>query len=483
MHRMIVLGVDGLNPDTVKQWLDDLPHLKKMQKEGIWGDLESTLPPAAPQAWISSQCGQNPGAYGLWDYTYRHDFSYAEARLADSNVVDERVDRLHKTLPRRGQKVALIGVPVTWPPPEIPAGYCISDFALTSEKPGFTWPKSLEEEVHNLIGEYLFEARETSFSHGRRDRQRVKKRIYDMDQQRFTLLKHFIHEKKCDYVLAVFGGPKVLWRLFSQEGGRKNDWLHDYYRWMDANLGEMRSGLDDDIALLVYSPYSIGRREGQINLNEWLIHNGDMTLHEYPKKPTAFENLDVDWSKTKCWSMGNSGRVFVNLKGREPQGIVEYGQYDRLLDDLRERLSRIHDENGSPLQIQTFKREEIHSGKYEEYGPDMFVHINRPQWNANELVGYGFGLTCASGQDEGLDGHWNGLYGYFCMSGSKVPARGELKQISVLSIPPTIMEVLGLEIPVDMEKPSILYMAKQEQRKSRASRKERVRSRLKALGY
>jgi len=53
MHKVVVLGLDGFNPRLVERWLEDLPNLKKMQQEGIWGDIESTVPPTAPQAFTA----------------------------------------------------------------------------------------------------------------------------------------------------------------------------------------------------------------------------------------------------------------------------------------------------------------------------------------------------------------------------------------------------------------------------------------------
>jgi predicted AlkP superfamily phosphohydrolase/phosphomutase len=489
MHKIVVLGVEALNPQMVKQWLDDLPNLKRMQEEGIWGDLESVVPPGAPQAWISSQCGQNPGAFGLWGRTYRVDFSYDETGLADSQVVDERVDRLHRILPKQGQKVALINAPVTWPPPEIPGGYCVSDFVPKGGKKRFTWPESLREEVNSLVGAYESDVLEAETRHGQRGRKEIVTRIREMDNQRFTLLKHFFREKKCDYVFAVLTGIPLLHKLIWDEsgpqdsGGVHEDALHDYYTWIDTNLGHIRQTVNGDTVLVVYSPYSVERSEGHINLNEWLIHNGYLALHEYPRTPTPFKNLNVDWAKTKCWSVGNSGKIYINLKGRETRGIVETHEYDALLDEIGERISETRDTRGKGPDGQLFKREDIHFGEHEALGPDLFIVFHEVPWHTIELVGHGLGEIWSCDKTGSLADVCNGLYGYFSMWGSDVPAAGELTSISVLNIAPTVLDILRLDTPISMEKPSVLSMAKEKHKESPASRKEKVRSRLKALGY
>jgi predicted AlkP superfamily phosphohydrolase/phosphomutase len=489
MHKLVVLGVDGLDPDAVQAWLGDLPNLQKMQQEGVWGRIESTVPPAGPQAWISSRCGRNPGAYGLWGDTFRKDFTYDESESANSKVIDERVDCLYKLLPKMGQKVSLINVPITWPPPEIHGGYCVSGSVGKRAEGGFTWPESLQQEVDTLVGEYLVDPFCASPNHRLTDTDEIVQRIYQMDTQRWRLLRHFIQEKRCDYVLTVLNGIKFIYGLVREQADPDDSdlqikhALHDYYTWVDLNLGQIRGSFDDDTVLIVYSPYSLKRSEGHVNLNEWLIHRGYLALHEYPEKPTAFKYLNVDWANTKCWSIGNSGKITINLKGREPQGIVAPDAYDTLLDDLRAGISEVRDDHGQFLGVQVWKREAIHFGDYEAYGPDLFIHIDKVPWNTNDWVGYGLGKIVSSGQQEGLGGEYGGMHGYFCLSGSDVPVQGELKGISVLHIPPTGIDVLRLEIPMEMEKPSIFSVAERRKKKSPGEREERVRSRLKALGY
>jgi len=142
MSKVVVLGLDGFNPELVKGWLDDLPNLKKLQQEGIWGKMESSVPPIAPQTWTCAQSSRNPGVFGFWDFSYRDDFSYGQPKSIDCSVRDKRVNCLHKILPMIGQKVAIINVPLSWPPPRIPGGYSISSYMTPSLDRGFTWPES-----------------------------------------------------------------------------------------------------------------------------------------------------------------------------------------------------------------------------------------------------------------------------------------------------------------------------------------------------
>jgi len=86
MAKVVLLGLDGFSPEFVGQRSNELPNLMKMQKEGIWGSLESGVPLTIPQVWTCAQCGRNPGAYGVWDFTYRDEFSYGETKVVSSEA-------------------------------------------------------------------------------------------------------------------------------------------------------------------------------------------------------------------------------------------------------------------------------------------------------------------------------------------------------------------------------------------------------------
>ena len=490
MSKVVVLGLDGFNPELVETWLEDLPTLKKLQQKGIWGEMESSVPPTGPQTWTCAQSSRNPGVFGFWDFTYRDDFSYGQPRSIDCSVRDKRVDCLHKILPMLGQKVAIINVPLTWPPPRIPGGYSISCFMTPSLDRGFTWPESLKNEVHRLVGEYMLDAGEAGVNYREMEKDRVLKRIYDMDSQRFTLLKHFFSEKQCDYVFTVITGcdrmAHLFYRYFDEQhrhcdpDPRYKNALHDYYVWIDRQIGEIWDMLDEETVLFVHSAHGVKRLDGLINLNEWLIQEGYMVLSEYPSGLTPLMELRVDWSKTKAWATGYTGQIYLNVKGREPQGIVDPDGYDSLLDELADKLIQIPDEQGNPLETQIFKRKEIHSGPFAEYGPDLFILFDECRWNVSEMVGHGQGNIYSFDMPLGPDDGADGLYGYFCIAGPGVPASGEHIGATLLHVAPTVLDVMDLEIPQEMEGKSILG----EEKPARPSEDdEKVRSRLKALGY
>jgi len=186
MAKVVVVGLDGFNPDLVWQWKEALPHISRIMGEGIYGTLESTVPPITPQAWTCAQSSRNPGQFGFWDFTFRRDFSYGEPLLVNSREI--KVDTLYKILPRLGKKVAIVNVPVSYPPPEIPNGYAVSCFMTPNLHSTFTHPGDLRKEIEKVGGQYIIDASMDGINFRLLDKDVVLKRIYKMDEQKFSLI-------------------------------------------------------------------------------------------------------------------------------------------------------------------------------------------------------------------------------------------------------------------------------------------------------
>jgi predicted AlkP superfamily phosphohydrolase/phosphomutase len=459
VSRVVVVGLDGLNPDLVDLWMDDLPALRGIMAEGCYGRIQSTVPPITPQAWTCAQCGKNPGHYGFWDFSYRSDFSYGEPNLIDRTGV--KVPTLYKILPRRGKRVAIINVPVTFPPPRIPNGYAISSFLTPDVESQFTHPPELKQEITERFGEYIIDASTPELNYRQMDKDAVLKRIYDMDTQRFEILKHFIETKECDYIFCVIMGtdrmPHLFYRYFDENHVRYTPHpkysaaLHDHYVFCDTQLAQVRTMLDADTALVVHSDHSVQRLDGRICLNDWLIKQGHMKLKEPFKSLTPLRNAvdEIDWPNTVAWATGYTGQIYLNVRGREAEGAVPPSDYDKLLEELGEQIKAIPSPDGRELDTRIFKRKEIHHGRYAEYGPDLFIYFDNCRWNIDEQLGHEsvYSYDTTKGPDDG--GH--GPEGFFAMVGPGIEALGEIRDFSLLDVAPTVMHLMGLEVPEDME--------------------------------
>ena len=116
--------------------------------------------------------------------------------------------------------------------------------------------------------------------------------------------------------------------------------IPDYYLWLDQQIGAALQLLDNETVVLVVSDHGAQRLDGGFAINEWLIREGLLTLNETPQTLTPFEKLNVNWNKTKVWSEGGYyARIFFNVQGREPQGIIPASRV-RILPERDEGQAR-----------------------------------------------------------------------------------------------------------------------------------------------
>jgi len=497
MRRAVMLGIAGLSPILVKRWIADLPVMLEMRTEGVWANLSSTMPPLSPQAWISAFSGRNPGAYGAWCSRIRSNHAYTLDTEVNSNILEERIKPLYRILPRLGQRVGVVNVPATFPVPGIPAGYCVGSASGTHAGSMLhTWPKELDGEIREITGDYIPEITLSGEGRSGLDRKSLLEKIRDMDDQRFRLVKHFIEAKKCDVVMAVADGTELVSHLYLRDADPSHPYhdkssaekgvLLDYYRWIDKRIGEIRTLLDEDTVLCLFSVSGVGPLSAIFNLNEWLFERGYLHLKGRPAEPTPLEELDVDWSKTACWAMGGTGQVYVNLEGREHKGIVPPGEYLALLEKLSRELAET-------MKAEVFFRNDVCFGPFSHVGPDLFLHLEGGGWRTDQRVGHGRIQDTDRARESLLEGF--DLCGYISLAGSDFPAGGDLSTVSVLDIAPTVIDIMNLRAPYsdmayELEGYSILMAMRDsvEEEKpgegeGKKAEEEKVRSRLEALGY
>jgi predicted AlkP superfamily phosphohydrolase/phosphomutase len=222
--------------------------------------------------------------------------------------------------------------------------------------------------------------------------------------------------------------------------------IGDFYVHLDEEIGGLLGLLDDDTAVLVVSDHGAQALRGGFCVNEWLVREGLLVLEEYPREVTPFSALRVDWARTRVWSEGGYyARVFFNVKGREPQGVVEPGEYAAFRDEVKARFEATTDPDGRPLGTLAFEPEAIYRA-VRNVAPDLIVHFGALDWRSVGGVGYG-GRLHVRENDTGPDDCNHAQFGAFVLAAPNVPPVGELRGARLLDMAPTLMEVAGCEVP------------------------------------
>jgi predicted AlkP superfamily phosphohydrolase/phosphomutase len=159
---------------------------------------------------------------------------------------------------------------------------------------------------------------------------------------------------------------------------RHGDFLPWLYRELDGVIGQAMNACDERTQLIVMSDHGFGPFRRQFNLNSWLMDNGYTGSVRNPSRGEAGFYEDADWSETKAYGLGLNG-LYVNQKGREPEGIVAAGDdREKLLDELIDRLTTVRDDKTGKRVVRFAKRAaDVYSGPYVKDAPDLLISYNR----------------------------------------------------------------------------------------------------------
>ncbi len=457
--KVLVIGLDCAAPELVfEQWREELPNFRRVMDNGVWGKLESCIPAITVPAWSAMMSSKDPGTLGFYGFRNRGDHSYERHTLANSQSV--KADRIWDILSRAGKKVITIGVPQTYPPRPvngIQVGCFLSPSTKNYERP-YTYPASAMHEIEVVVGEYLVDVPNFRTD----DKDYLLRQIYTMTQKRFKLVKKWIVEKEWDLFMFVEMGTDRLhhgmWKYHDPAHYKYevhpvyNSSIREYYCYIDNEIGQILELIDSDTTVFIVSDHGARKMDGGICVNEWLIREGYLTLKSYPKARTAIDRCEIDWSKTKVWGDGGYyARIFLNIEGREPQGIVKPGEVEALRNELKAKLEAIVGPNGVNIGTTVFKPQEIYR-QCDGVPPDLIVYFGDLYWRSVGSVGYDSIYTFEN--DTSPDDCNHAQYGIVIKNDPDVregPGGKELTGLQLIDMAPTILQQFHVPVPLDMQ--------------------------------
>jgi predicted AlkP superfamily phosphohydrolase/phosphomutase len=194
--------------------------------------------------------------------------------------------------------------------------------------------------------------------------------------------------------------------------------------------------------------------DGGIRVNEWLRREGWLATRAEPTDRCALADVGIDWSRTKAWGDGGYyGRVFLNVRGREPEGVVDPADYERVRDELAAAIAAIPDDEGRPIGTRVFKPDEVYP-RVEGVAPDLIVHFGDLYWRSVGTIGGDEGIHTFD-NDTGPDDANHAQHGVLMMSGPGIERRVR-DDMHLLDVAPTVLDLLGLAIPAGMRGRSLV---------------------------
>ena len=387
--RVLVIGLDCAAPQFVfDRWLPELPTIRSLTERGSFGVLRSCDPPITVPAWSVMTSSRSPGSLGFYGFRNRQ----ATIRTTSSSSPTRGRCACHVcgTSSRRAERdVIVLGVPQTYPPSRVKG------------RDGLVLPHSrhADEPLHVSAGaEGRDRAGRRALSGRRRelplrrqgpaarpdrgdDREAVPPRRASARDAALGPLLHgrdgyrphpprllALHRLRAPAVRA--GQSRTSTRCSSTTSGSTR------------RSRRLLRFADEETAVLVVSDHGAKRMDGGICVNEWLRREGYLVLREEPTEPTRLTPDLIDWSRTDAWGEGGYYcRLFLNVEGREPEGVVSPDDYERVRTRSRRSSKALGDDQGRPIGTIAHQPEELYA-EARGIAPDLLVYFGGLYWRS-----------------------------------------------------------------------------------------------------
>ena len=283
----------------------------------------------------------------------------------------------------------------------------------------------------------------------------------ELDNEREKMFFDALDKVPRGLCVCVFDGTDRLqhmfWRDIDEQHPARDDScrgrnvIEELYQRMDVLVGKTMARCSrKGTLLMVVSDHGFNSFRYGVDLNRWLEENGYLGLKNGNRTDKYLAG--VDWSKTRAFALGLGG-IYLNIKGREAQGIVEPGaEAKQVCDRIVQQLSGLVDPNrqNQPVIKQVYKSSDIYEGPYKENAPDLLTGFN---------TGYRVSWENAVGQvtDRVFHDNKKAWSGDHCVDPSVVPGvlfcnrRIETEQPRLMDIGPTVLDLFGVDVPKYMD--------------------------------
>jgi predicted AlkP superfamily phosphohydrolase/phosphomutase len=452
-RKLVVMGLDCASPDLIfETFTEDLPNLRTLMSGAQWGKLRSSIPCITVPAWSSMLSSRDPGVLGIYGFRNRANRSYDELTVADSTAV--QVPRVWDYLGAAGKTSLVMNVPQTYPVRPL-QGHLVGGFLTPNSGAQFTYPAIFKQEILRNFPNYDFDVR----NFRNIERGELLQRIIDLTEIQYSAFEHALKQKTWDFAIHVNIGldriHHAFWRYHDplhrlhEPGSRFQHAIRDYYRQVDHWVGRIRAAIPDDTIMMVVSDHGVTRMDGAIAINEWLIRNGWLSLKSQPDNIQKLTPEQIDWSRTRAWSTGGYyGRIFLNIEGREANGIIKQAELAETRAALAAQLLKIPDHTGNPLQNQVFEPQQIYQ-QVNGFAPDLLVYFGDLHWRTVGGVGYEQPYTLEN--DTGPDDANHAEDGLYILHDPLHPSKNRSQQQHLMDVAPTILRQLDVRVPPELQ--------------------------------
>ena len=395
-------------PSLIQANPEVFPFLTQLEAEGRLRPIRSCDPPITIPAWSVITTGKDPGELGTYGFRNRSSRDYLHYELSFSNRI--KYPRIWDNLPE-GKKAFVLGVPQSYPPGSI-NGVCISGILTPGLDSKWIEPQSEASRVLEVAGgHYLFDVS----GYRTENRDKLMGELAQMLEQKDRLISTYLNQDFHLFMSVIIGSDRInhaFWKYVFEDHPRYekcerySDFFWNYYRKLDGLLNKwFQRAQEHGYRALILSDHGAKSLRGVFCLNDFLIEKGYLVLKQKVSENRVLEYSDVNWSKTSLWADGGyCGRIYVNKKGREPEGFVESveGIYNQLNSDLN-ILSQAQN-----IEMNLHKTSSLYA-RCAGIAPDFILYVGGLDYRCGGRVSSG-GLFLAE-NDTGPDGVNHDFFG------------------------------------------------------------------------
>jgi len=480
LSKVLLLGLDGLTFRILDPAFEagHLPRLKALLDGGVRGDLTSTIPPYTPPGWTSIFTGVNPGKHGIFGFTLGN-------IQRDEGLVrldKARAPALWNVANAQGKRVGLFNVPMTYPPPPVD-GFAVSGMLTPEgggERPrGFTHPAGLADDLIAAAGNYEIDI-EVDYDEDWKSTAIIERLSRNLALKRAALRHLLERDRDIPILFAVLEAPDRVMHVHYKyidprcahfewpEASPIRERVWAFFDEMDEVIGDLVEWAGDDAWIVTMSDHGFGPKDKVVNVNAALRESGLLSVggagsalgsagvrklarrvkKVIPKaayrRAKSASRQTIDWSSTKAFASPNPQQgIYINLRGREPFGIVDESDYESVRNEVIASLSALRDpEDGEPVVDRVFKREEVMEGPLARGAPDLFPVCRDYTYELSDGLFSPSVITDYRDLPRGFH-HIDGIFG---IAGPGVtPATGQ--RAHLYDIAPTALYLAGCTLP------------------------------------
>ncbi len=392
MRKVFILGLDSAPPKTIyERYGVDIPNIAEVVDESQRWLMRTCHPPITIPAWMVMFTGKTPGELGIYGFRHRKPGDVKHSYIINYSFIKEPT--LWDEVGKAGGRVGVFGVPPTYPPRPV-KGFMISDFMTPGPEKAYTFPPWLKKELESKLGPMIFDVKFRS-----EEKLKVRDELFAMTYQHLQVVKYLVSRKAWDLFIYMEIGIDRLhhafWKYFDVSHPRHephpelSKTIPNYYRMLDTEFAKIRKDLPKDTIIVLVSDHGVKSMTGAFAVNEWLIQEGYLKLKEKPKKPgTDLTKEMIDWDHTIAWAWGGYySRIFINLKGREPHGIVGKEEYETVLNQLAKDIAKIKGPQGQQWRNIALRPEDVYPVVRGD-PPDLMAYFDDLSWRAAGTIGW-----------------------------------------------------------------------------------------------